>query len=59
MCSPFVKLWQTSELVLRAARPLTFMGDGEFLIRDTEFRISLAPRALNLIVHETTSTDGG
>ena len=52
--SPFVKTWACKELVINTDRPLTFFGDGEVCQEGVEFRISIFPRAIKIIVPKAT-----
>lgn len=47
--SPYVKMWRTSELIVRAATPLNFFGDGEPYRGSSELRIGIALESLNVI----------
>ena len=47
--SPYVKTWRASDLMVEAAKPATFFGDGEVFDRAREFRIKIFPHAVNVI----------
>ena len=53
--SSSVKMWRTDTLIVEADSPKTFLNDGEFLQKSKEFKIHVAPLALNVIVPETWS----
>lgn len=48
--SPSVKIWRAKELVVNTEIPLSFFGDGEILVTESEFKINILPKALNVIV---------
>lgn len=50
--SQWVKAWRAAELFIDSERPVAFFGDGEVLSIASHFRISILPRALNVIVPE-------
>ena len=50
--SPYVMTWRATELIVRAGKPLCFFGDGEIHQESSEFRIRIAPQALDIIVPE-------
>ncbi len=47
---PSVKIWRAKELVVNTKNPLSFYGDGEILVKESEFKINILPKALNVIV---------
>jgi len=52
---PCVTAWRTESLVVEAENPLPFLEDGELVQKSKQFRIKIFPRALNLIVPESSA----
>jgi diacylglycerol kinase (ATP) len=50
---PGVRFWRTDRLIIEAASPLAFLGDGEVAKKALFFHIRVFPRALDVIVPET------